>query len=100
MIGLYGNFPNPVFAVFTLVGLIVGVTLILLSMLGAVFIRKDCYQCRFAFHILAHEQSHLSLNSLDEFAVEESTLKNTYGKLIPLLLQTKTNAKVTAALQG
>ena len=49
-------------------------------------IRKDCAECHFSFHIIAHELNHLSLNSLDKVRVEEATLEQTKKRLIPLLL--------------
>jgi hypothetical protein len=57
-----------------------------LNISSAIVIRKDCYECRLDFHIVAHEQTHLRLNSLDEFRVEEETLKKTAVQLIPILL--------------
>ena len=54
--------------------------------LPSIFIRKDCSECQFGFHIINHERNHLRLNSSDEFTVEEETLKQTEDRLIPLLL--------------
>lgn len=53
---------------------------------STIVIRKDCYECQFSFHIIAHERNHLSLNSLDEAFIEEETLKQTRDRLIPILL--------------
>ena len=77
---------KPIFLVFALIGAIIGVTLLSISLFGVIVIRKDCFNCQFAFHILEHEKSHLRLNSLNELAVEQDALKQTYTKLIPLLL--------------
>jgi hypothetical protein len=57
-------------------------------------IRSDCSGCQFSFHIIAHEQTHLRLNSLDEALVEEETLKQTKHKLIPLLLSNQKYARI------
>ena len=57
-----------------------------LSISSTILIRKDCYGCQFGFHIVTHERSHLSLNSLDEVLVEEKTVKQTGDRLIPILL--------------
>jgi hypothetical protein len=57
-----------------------------LSISSTILIRKDCYECQFGFHIVTHERSHLSLNSLDEVLVEEKTVKQTEDRLIPILL--------------
>lgn len=51
-----------------------------------VFIRKDCSDCELGFHIIAHERTHLRLNSVDEERVETETLKETRNRLIPLLM--------------
>jgi len=57
-----------------------------LAALPSIFIRKDCSKCQLSFHIIAHERSHLLLNSRDEALVEEEALKETGNKLIPILL--------------
>jgi hypothetical protein len=87
---LYLTSPNPAFSVFITIVIILvsalSIILISLAVFGVIVVRKDCFNCQFSFHILEHEKSHLKLNSLDEITVEEETLKQTYGKLIPLLL--------------
>ena len=60
-------------------------SLIALSLLPTIFIRKDCFECQFSFHIIAHERNHLILRKSEEI-VEEETLKQTGVQLIPLLL--------------
>lgn len=49
-------------------------------------IRKDCFDCELGFHVIAHERTHLRLNSSNEEQVETETLKETRNRLIPLLL--------------
>jgi len=66
LIWLYLNFFNNFFVVFALVGIFVGITILYISAFGVIVVRKDCYNCQFAFHILAHEKSHLRLDSRDE----------------------------------
>ena len=87
---LFLSSPNPAFSIFITIMIAIvtalSVTLISLGVFGVIVIRKDCYNCQFAFHILAHENSHLTLNELNEFKVEEDALKKTYSKLVPLLL--------------
>ena len=84
---LYLIFPNSGFSIFPVAGItVVGATLLSLAVFGVIVVRKDCYNCQFAFHILAHEKSHLSLNSIEEVTVEGNALDQTYNKLIPLLL--------------
>jgi hypothetical protein len=58
-----------------------------------IFIRKDCFNCELGFHIIAHERTHLRLNSLDEEQVETETLKETRNRLIPLLLSNQRTCK-------
>lgn len=48
-------------------------------------ISKDCYNCQFNFHIIAHETTHITRNWFNEMKVEEETLKQTREKLMPLL---------------
>jgi hypothetical protein len=62
------------------------VSLLVVTFFFPIFIRKDCFNCEFRFHIVAHEQAHLSLDSYDEEQVETETLKETRNRLIPLLL--------------
>jgi len=62
------------------------VSLSTLLFLPTIFIRKDCFECQFSFHIIAHERNHLLLNSSDEITIEEETLKQTRGQLISLFL--------------
>jgi len=57
-----------------------------LNISSAIVIRRDCCECQLGFHIIAHEQTHLRLNSLDERRVEEETLRQTGAQLIPILL--------------
>ena len=61
-------------------------SLLVLIFVFPIFIRKDCYNCELGFHIIAHERTHLRLNSRDEGLVETETLKETRDRLIPLLL--------------
>ena len=53
---------------------------------GVIVIRKDCFECQFAFHVIAHERAHLLLRASDEIVVEEEALKKTEDRLIPILL--------------
>lgn len=61
-------------------------SLAILLVLPSIFIRKDCFECQFGFHIIAHERNHMNLGKSDEVAVEEQTLKQTGTQLIPILL--------------
>lgn len=71
---------NPNVNFFILLGI-----LVLLVFVTAIFlmvnyypiiaIRKDCFNCRFNFQVIAHELNHLRLNSSDETTVEETTIK-------------------------
>ena len=76
-------------------------TAIALSTIGSIFvfylalyvsktlvISKDCFECQFSFHVIAHETNHIKMNSHSEKKVEEETLKQTRDKLIPLLSAT------------
>jgi len=60
--------------------------LLILLALPTIFIRKDCYECQFGFHIMAHERNHLLLGASDEIVVEGETLKQTEDRLIPIFL--------------
>ena len=62
------------------------VFMFVLNISSTIVIRKSCYNCQLGFHIIAHERTHLRLNSLDEFRVEEETLKQTGAQLVPALL--------------
>jgi hypothetical protein len=66
--------------------LIAAFSFVTLAALPSIFIRRDCSKCQLSFHIIAHERSHLLLNSRDEALVEEEALKETGNKLIPILL--------------
>jgi hypothetical protein len=57
----------------------------ILSVLPTIFIRKDCFECQFGFHIIAHERNHLKLGKSEQI-VEEETLNHTGERLIPILL--------------
>lgn len=59
---------------------------IILLALPTIFVRKDCFECQFGFHIIAHERKHLVLGTSEEKTVEEETLKQTGDCLIPILL--------------
>jgi hypothetical protein len=87
---LHFFYPHPFFAVSMFVGLIfLGIPAIIIwamFILRVVLIRKDCNNCQFRFHIIAHEMNHLKLNSLDENRVEEETLKQTGERLFPIIL--------------
>lgn len=61
-------------------------SLLVIMFVFPIVIRKDCANCKFGFHIIAHERAHLRLNSLDEDKVEAETLRETRNQLIPLLL--------------
>ena len=54
--------------------------------LPTIFIRKDCFECQFGFHIIAHERNHLILRTSEEIVVEEETLKQTGERLVRILL--------------
>jgi hypothetical protein len=86
----YSHFPTSAFdiafTVFFAVSCAIFFLLSFLAALPSIFIRKDCSECQFGFHIIDHERNHLLLNSSDEFTVEEETLKQTKDRLIPLLL--------------
>lgn len=85
----------PVF-VMLVPSVMLGVPLIFMLSLyfsSAIIIRKDCYECQFGFHIIAHERNHLILNSRDEFLVEEETLKQTGGRLVSILLSNPKTCK-------
>ena len=58
----------------------------ILWILPTIFIRKDCFECQFGFHIIAHERNHLLSRKSEEIGVEEVTLKQTGDRLIPILL--------------
>lgn len=64
-------------------------SMIFLTLLPAIFIRKDCFGCQFGFHIVAHERNHLLLQTSNEEVVEEETLGETASKLIPILLSNR-----------
>ena len=85
----------PIFNVL-IAGILLGFPLLFILALhisSTIVIRKDCYECLLGFHIIAHEQAHLRLNSLNEVFVEEETLKQTGNKLIPILLSNPTMCK-------
>lgn len=83
-------YPNQGFVMTMLVYLILlGPPLLLFLILHffkIVIIRKECYECEFRFHIIAHELNHLKFNSLDEELVERETLKQTGSRLFPIIL--------------
>jgi hypothetical protein len=56
-------------------------------------VRKDCFNCQFGFHVIAHEQTHLRLNCRDEDLVEMETWKETGKHLIQLLLSNPRTCK-------
>jgi len=60
-------------------------SLIILLFLPTIFIRKDCFECKFGFYIIAHERNHLLLRKSEEI-VEQETLKQNTDLLIPILL--------------
>lgn len=60
-------------------------SLSVLWLLPTIFIRRDCFECQFGFHIITHERNHLSLRESEEI-VEEETVKQTGEQLIPILL--------------
>lgn len=77
-----------------LVGLVLFGSLSAFTFVFPIAIRKDCFDCEFGFHIVAHERTHLRLNSRDEEQVETETLKETRNRLIPLLLSNQRTCKV------
>jgi hypothetical protein len=87
---LYVFYPHPLLAISMFMGLILlGIPAFLMVIIAAfriVVIRKQCNECQFRFHIIAHELTHLKLNSLNEKLVEEETLKHTGDRLFPILL--------------
>lgn len=86
---------TPVFTIL-IPTILLGIPLVIvfaLNISSAIVIRKDCYKCQLGFHIIAHEQTHLILNSLDEHRVEEETLKQTGAQLVPILLSNPTMCK-------
>ncbi len=48
-------------------------------------ISKDCLNCQFSFHIIAHETIHIQSNTSNELKVERQTLSETRDRLMPLL---------------
>ena len=68
-------------------------SLLVIMFVFPIVVRKDCSDCEFGFHIIAHERTHLRLNSLDEDKVETETLKETRNRLIPLLLSNQKACK-------
>ena len=81
---------NFIFLIFLVVSLVlfgfIAVVFFMFSSYPIIAIRKDCSECQFNFHIIAHELNHLRLNSSDETIVEETTIEETKNRLIPLLL--------------
>jgi len=84
MFACYAYVPFPV-RVTTIVLWVILFSLAILSVLPTIFIRKDCFECQFGFHIISHERNHLKLRK-SEAIVEEETLKQTGTRLIPILL--------------
>jgi len=84
MFAYYAYVPFPV-RVTTIVLWVILFSLAILSVLPTILIRKDCFECQFGFHIIAHERNHLKLRK-SEAIVEEETLKQTGTRLIPILL--------------
>jgi hypothetical protein len=52
-----------------------------------IVINRDCFNCQFSFHVIAHETNHIRLNSHDEKKVEEETLKQNRKRFIPMLIR-------------
>ena len=86
-LGLYSYYGRIHFLINVLLiaSLVFGFSLVALGLLPTIFIRKDCFECQFGFHIIAHERNHLRLRTSEEI-VEEEALKQTGDRLIPILL--------------
>jgi hypothetical protein len=83
-------YPNLIFVITIVAWLIYCGILFALALtmhfLGVIIIRKECDDCQFRFHIIAHEKNHLKLNSLYDDMVERETWKQTGSSLLPLIL--------------
>ena len=71
-----------------------------LLVLPTIFVRKECFECQFGFHIIAHERNHLLLGRSEEIIVEEETLRQTGNRLISILLSNPSICKGCPFLWG
>jgi len=92
-VALYMLNPSLIFLLFVLAISILFGSLLAIIFVFPITIRKDCFNCEFGFHIIAHERTHLRLNSPDEERVETETLKETRNRLIPLLMSNQRTCK-------